>query len=128
MPMDRSKYPVDWEAISQQAREQAGFCCQQCGAPHRTLICRDVRNPEHWWPFDETVHGDSEDDDFRVVEVVLTCAHIDHDVTNNDPDNLAVWCQLHHLRHDIGLHVANAAATRRRKRVAAGQLEMAGVQ
>jgi tRNA(Ile)-lysidine synthase TilS/MesJ len=32
--------------------------------------------------------------------VVLTVAHIDHDLTRNGPDNLRHWCQRCHNTHD----------------------------
>ena len=44
-------------------------------------------------------------------KVVLTIAHLDHDVTNNAPGNLRAWCQRCHLTYDAPHHVE----TRRRK-------------
>lgn len=100
MPLDRSKYPPDWEAISRRIRqERAHHRCEWCGAlnglPHPVTGSR----------------------------VVLTVAHLDHDPTNNADDNLAALCQRDHLRHDRGQHQRNAAETRRRKR---GQLALFG--
>jgi len=37
-------------------------------------------------------------------KVVLTIAHLDHDITNNDYANLKALCQFHHLRYDAVHH------------------------
>ena len=49
----------------------------------------------------------------RVIEIVLTCAHLDHQPGNCDPDNLRAWCQACHLAYDARHHAATAAARRR---------------
>jgi len=59
-------------------------------------------------------------------KVVLTVAHLDHNEANCDPANLRALCQRCHLRHDLQQHMANAALTRRRKRIEAGQLALWG--
>jgi hypothetical protein len=108
MPMDRSRYAEDWEGISQRIRfDRAGGRCEwveedgaRCGAIHRAA---------------HPVTGS---------RVILTTAHLDHDVTNNDEANLLALCQLHHLRYDADHHAANAVATRRRRQVEAGQLTL----
>ena len=47
--------------------------------------------------------------------IVLTVAHLDHDPTNCDDDNLRAWCQRHHLAYDHAHHMKNAQATRKAK-------------
>lgn len=42
----------------------------------------------------------SEYEGAKFTEVVLTVAHIDHDESNNDPDNLAALCQRCHFALD----------------------------
>ena len=34
MPIDRSKYPADWEEIAQRVKEAAGWKCEKCGMAH----------------------------------------------------------------------------------------------
>ena len=41
----------------------------------------------------------------------LAACHRDHDPANNDPDNLAAWCQRCHLLHDRSEHQRRAAIT-----------------
>jgi len=60
---------------------------------------------------------------FASGKVVLTVAHLDHDPTNNEPDNLRAMCQRCHLRLDREQHIHNAAVTRAQKR-AAGTLPL----
>lgn len=40
----------------------------------------------------------------RIIEIVLATAHLDHDTANNDPTNLRVYCQMHHLEYDRQHH------------------------
>lgn len=51
----------------------------------------------------------------KPIVIVLTCAHLDHEPENCDPDNLRMFCQRHHLAHDQDHHRATAYATRRAK-------------
>lgn len=55
----------------------------------------------------------------KVVRIVLTISHTDHDIANNGTPgsrpNLRALCQQCHLRHDHEIHKANAAKTRKRK-------------
>lgn len=124
MPFDRKKYPANWRDISRTIRERANGRCEctgQCGdehppagccAPNGETILRDADAPERW-----SLHGGCSlclggDPECRPVRVVLTVAHLDHDTTNNDPENLRAFCQRCHLRYDRALHAKNARATR----------------
>lgn len=111
MPMQRERYPANWEAISLSIRERAGWRCEWCNAQNG-----------HSHP----VTGS---------KVVLTVAHLGtsypdgtpgdkHDKTDVRPENLAALCQRCHLNYDRDEHMANAAATRRRRREQAGQLQL----
>lgn len=116
MPMDRSKYPPNWEQISRQIRfDRAGGKCE--GSPAYP-DCRAEHGKPH--PITGSI-------------VVLTTAHLGidkedgspgdkHDKMDCRPENLRAWCQRCHLAHDIKDHMANAAATRRKKKEAQGQL------
>jgi hypothetical protein len=57
----------------------------------------------------------------RMVDVVLTIAHLDHTPENCADDNLRAWCQRCHLRYDQEHHQRNAQATRRSR---VGQAEL----
>lgn len=127
MPCDYRDYHPDWKSISRQIREQAGDCCEFCGTPNRALVWRwkgghawvhdfvlkqwDVRTQYEWCG--AHVNGPT--------RIVLTVAHLDHDVANNDPANLRALCQRCHLHWDHEHHTKNAANTRRMKQTHAGQ-------
>jgi hypothetical protein len=77
MPIDYSRYHPDWKAISRRIRfQRAGNRCEWCGA-------------ENYQP--HPVTGS---------RVILTVAHLDHDILNNDDENLAALCQRCHLNYD----------------------------
>lgn len=81
MPVDYSKYHPKWSLISRLIRyKRAGNKCEKCGA-------------ENYKPHPVTKS-----------KVVLTVAHLDHDVKNNNFDNLMAMCQRCHLRYDAKLH------------------------
>jgi len=92
MPMNRTKYADDWEAISRKVKQEQGWLCLWCNAIHG---------------FPHPITGST---------VVLTTAHVDHDEANMERENLAALCQRCHLRHDHKQHMANAARTRREKK------------
>lgn len=108
MPINPTDYHPDWPAISRRIRfNRALGVCE--GSP-RYPECRAVNEQPH------PITGS---------KVMLTVAHLDHDLANNNEDNLRALCQRCHLAHDLKHHMANAAATRRQKRIDAGQLELA---
>lgn len=55
-------------------------------------------------------------DGHKVIRIVLTIAHLDHDETNSADENLAALCQRCHLRHDQQQHTTNSYMTRMKKR------------
>lgn len=117
-PMRREAYPDNWEEISNYIRfVRAGGRCE--GSPDHP-DCR----AEHGKPHPET--GSI---------VCLTTAHLGvpkpdgspgdpHDKMDVRLENLRAWCNRCHLNYDRDEHIANARATRDRKRRAAGQLAL----
>ena len=79
MPIDKSKYPPDWAAISSRIRfNRARNCCELCGAENYKK--HPVTNSK----------------------VVLAVAHLNRDTTDNSEENLKALCQFCHLAHDRG--------------------------
>lgn len=72
MPIDKKRYPPDWEERSDRIKQRDDFTCRHCGA---------------------TAEQEG---------VVLTCAHLDHDETNWEvkDDRLITLCAPCHLRYD----------------------------
>lgn len=120
MPMDYSRYPKDWKAISRRIREAAGQRCQWCGVKNGAVGARDRGGT---WHDEDDIHHMNSDYGFalfggdfpKIIRVVLTVAHLDHDTQNNADANLVALCQKCHLTYDRKHHQENAAKTRRRK-------------
>lgn len=147
MPMDKSRYPADWKAISKRIRfERAGGKCEQCGAPNGQLIIRSDIDPAYYiiwnevdfvytWPDGRWMKASEVPEEYditkeRYTRVWLTVHHIGIDKPDRTPgdpedkldnreENLAALCQRCHLEADQPLHIRNRKATWRRKRIAA---------
>ena len=124
-PENQKLYPKDWKAISRRIRfERAGGKCEQCEAKHDSYGYRDTEGRYHMIAEDETFLGmeaeaialEGLDGETKVVRIVLTVAHLNHDPTDNREENLKALCQRCHLRYDAKLHQAEAAKTREKKR------------
>lgn len=100
MPFYKERYPANWKEISLRIRQRANGRCEFCGA-------------ENYKP--HPVTGS---------KVVLTVAHLDHNPQNCTDENLKALCQRCHLTYDAQHHARNAATTRHKKKLAAGQLEL----
>ena len=75
MPMDRSKYPDNWEKIAERIKDKAGWCCEKCGMPN----------------------GNS------ATGMMLTVHHKDGDPSNCSDENLIAACQRCHLKMEAAL-------------------------
>lgn len=131
MPVDWSRYPENWPAIRQRIRERAQDRCEWCGVQNGAVgYRRKVDGVFVPWEEDGELPEDG-----RPVRIVCTTAHLDVDYPDGTPGNkhdkadcrdanLAFLCQRCHLNYDRDEHMANAAATRRQKKIGAGQLEL----
>jgi len=90
-PERRALYPPpgEWRRIREAILERAGDCCE--GSP-RYPGCRAANGEPH---------------PRTGSKVVLTIAHLNHDPTDNRPENLSALCQACHLGHDLSLHAEN---------------------
>ena len=88
----------EWLAIVAAIRARSGNLCE--GAP-AFPDCRAPNGAPH------PVTGST---------AVLTVAHLDHDPTHNDPDNLRHLCQRCHNTHDRLKRWENAKRTLRSRR------------
>lgn len=135
-PERKHLYPANWKTeIVPMLKERSGDCCEACGVKNGAIIWRN-RTKSHWTYADilrrHNLPQDASDNDLRnslpmmwnikgnmqpynkllsiwfsEVKIILTGAHINHDETDNRPENLAYWCQLHHNRHDAKHRAAN---------------------
>lgn len=87
-PQRRSKYPPNWEQLSQACKERAGWKCEHCGA-EQFSIAVSKRNTPYF--------------------VYLHAAHKWHDKHNPDPELIAL-CVACHAKHDWQHKQAQARA------------------
>lgn len=126
MPCDYSKYPRDWKWIRARILERAGHRCEECGVPDRAIGYRDKNGTFEQLAackanMDMAVEAASLDG-CKVIEIVLTIAHLDDpDPMNCADENLAALCQRCHNRRDAPMRRVNAARTRERKRALVAQ-------
>lgn len=133
MPIRKEYYPPDWDKISLQVREAAGWKCEWCGAAHMTVIRRheDGSFDVVEWQKETTediveaarmswarlrFHG--------LTRIILTVAHLDRNPANNNRSNLAALCQRCHLRHDIRQHITSRRYGRDHARAQQMKLEI----
>lgn len=89
MPMERHRYPDNWNEIAFAKKQSVGWVCEVCG--------KQCRKPCE--PFD--THRNT-----------LTVAHLDHHPENMSTQNLCAMCAPCHLRYDAKQH----AETRKRRK------------
>jgi hypothetical protein len=114
MPIDYKKYPANWKTeIRPAILHRAGNKCEGCGVVNHSIIHRFGKGINEWMYYPEGMEGEAwAIDGKKAVKVVLTIAHVDHDILNNDPSNLRAWCQRCHNAHDADYRRGN----RKRKR------------
>ncbi len=117
-----SIHSKEWKAIRFEILERAEHRCEFCSVPDRKLIFRTnsgfILEDGETYDFAGnfiTVARGSEFPDGKFVKIILTIMHLDHDPTNNDPENLKAGCQRCHNKWDAPHRAKNAAKTRRKK-------------
>lgn len=114
---NRARYPKDWPEISSRVRNMADHKCQWCRVPNRAWGYRDAGGRFHECPRDGfgRDYGRPPFDfgAYRIIEIILTVAHLDHTPENCDPSNLVALCQRCHLRYDAAHHRRTRANTLR---------------
>jgi 5-methylcytosine-specific restriction endonuclease McrA len=124
-PENKARYPANWKAIRAAILLRAGNCCEQCHVANHARIARgDGPDVNTYMTDDAEVYcantgeylGRRRMTDYtllRMVNIVLTIAHLDHTPENCVPENLRAWCQRCHLQYDAQHHAQTARATRR---------------
>lgn len=122
MPIDYKNYPANWKTeIRPAILERANNCCEFCAKNNLIVANYDVGfwdiNDE-WKGLDELDNSNLENKAgglVRIIKIILTIAHLDHNIQNNSYDNLAALCQRCHNRLDVHDRVKNRKETRRIK-------------
>jgi hypothetical protein len=116
-PCNYQDYPQNWKTeIRPAILKRANNCCEECGIRNYSVGYRSV--DQKFVECQEWLYNESKftPDGHKVIKIILTIAHLDHDTTNNDPSNLKALCQLHHLKHDTLHHKKNTKETIRKKK------------
>ena len=121
-PENRARYPKGWKGIADAIRERAGHRCEgspaypDCRVPNGAV---GYRVGGRWMQLGESVDAAglaidaAAEDGFKVLRIVLTVAHLDHQPENCEPHNLKAMCQRCHLTYDAAHHARTAYTTRR---------------
>lgn len=107
MPIDYRNYNPEWKMLRELISHRDRNRCRWCKAPHRVRIWRHKSGA--WTPLGPNVPPNRT---ARIILCVCTVAHLDHDRTNDNPQNLALLCQRCHLNHDRPQHLAKQRAHR----------------
>lgn len=112
MPCNYKDYPSDWKEIRAAVMARAEHRCEFCGLEQYAQGYRTIDGV--FMGADECLNS-KELEGHRIIRIVLTVAHLDHDTANSDMGNLVLLCQQCHNRYDAKHRAKNAAETRRRK-------------
>ena len=121
MPIDYKKYPPNWKTeIRPAIMQRAENCCEFCKVKNYKIILRGIWNDlECYQDENGTIYDASTSEvigsDYvgevhstnKFIKIILTIAHLDHDVNNNDFSNLKSLCQRCHNRYDIEFRKEN---------------------
>lgn len=121
MPCDYKKYPSNWKTeIRPAILKRAENKCEKCNVENHKLILRGKWNDVECYQDDNGIIYDANTSEVigsdyvgevhptsELIKVVLTIAHLDHDVNNNDYSNLKALCQRCHNRHDVAFRKQN---------------------
>jgi hypothetical protein len=133
--IDYSKYPANWKTeIVPRIKARAGEVldaagkivveakCEWCHVPNHETGARDRFGV---WREENAIHGmnsgqgmDCYGEFPKMVTIVLTTAHLDHDKENHEvtDDRLAALCQRCHLNYDRTHHLEVQKANRERRK------------
>ena len=114
MPIDYKKYPPNWKTeIRPRILKRANNCCEFCGVANNDMGYRDEEGEFFALHPSFANQVFLEDTGYKLIKIVLTIAHLDHDEGNHDvkDDRLAALCQKCHLTYD-----ASEKARRRRRK------------
>ena len=110
MPIDYTKYPANWNKIREDILDRAHNRCEFCGVENHSVGYRKIDG--NFITLSEFYDSESYEyldvsDNTKEIKIVLTIAHLDNNVNNNDYSHLKALCQQCHNRHDIKNRVKN---------------------
>ena len=119
MPIDYKNYPPNWKTeIRPAILERAKNRCEFCGVENYAI---GVRAFGTFTEIEQNIASDMHaldlmEQGYKIIKIVLTIAHLDHDIANNDHSNLRALCQRCHNRHDTKHRKSNARQTNNKRK------------
>lgn len=101
-PENKHLYPKNWKQIRQNILIRAENRCEFCGVENHAEGYRDKMG-NFIKSYGMQQEADALDGE-KIIKIVLTVAHLDHNPQNCDPKNLRALCQKCHLNYDIEHH------------------------
>ena len=118
-PENKKYYGKEWQKISKYIREErANNKCENCEVENHSIGYRDNKGIFHKYTVD-ICNADFIPD--KLIKIVLTVAHLDHNPKNNNYHNLKALCQKCHNSYDMPVRAANR---RKRIEIKKGQLKL----
>lgn len=101
--IDYKLYHKTWKSVIRPAiLERANNKCEFCGVDNYATGYRDKHGT---FCKSEGLQMETDElDGEKIIRIVLTIAHLDHDINNNDYSNLKALCQRCHLNYDKEHH------------------------
>jgi hypothetical protein len=111
MPMNRNRYPPDWDNIALIIKQTANWTCQSCGKPCRQPGERDdelierIESKHPAWAADLRewkINADGGRVEIpKLGRFTLTTAHLNHIPSDCRHGNLRALCSVCHCRMDL---------------------------
>lgn len=99
MPINYALYPPNWkDEIRPSILKRDGYKCGKCKVRQRAKGYRDVFG--NFVECDEFLLDWCVRNSKKTFTIYLSVMHLDHDISNNNPQNLLSGCQQCHNRHD----------------------------
>lgn len=103
MPMNRARYPKNWDEIALEVKHQANWKCEECGRNCRRVgesledfirrIVPKVHCKDSYELLEEILT--------KPTRFVLTTAHLNHVPEDVSRSNLKALCSACHCRYDL---------------------------
>lgn len=98
-PENKKLYPKNWKEIREKILKRANNCCEFCGVKNHAV---GYRTEDGEFVESDGMQQEADTlDGLKLIKIVLTIAHLDHNPKNNEQSNLKALCQKCHNNYDI---------------------------
>jgi len=119
-PENKNLYPKDWKEIRERVLKRAKNKCEKCGVKNYAIGYRNKEGKFIKGENSKQFQAYCDYWEFKIIKIILTTAHLDHDPTNNKMKNLKAFCQKCHNGYDAKMR---AQGIKNRRHKAAGQMD-----